>query len=256
MTDSQLLAENNILKAKLSSAQRWMEREVRNQMTQIAKQKIQQQTWDDKNMFFENNIEEIISQKVVDFFGEVLLLNIPSSVIENIIAAEVNFYHMKKSPNADGLGVITSYHKSFDSLIESFITKGFRKFAMKKGQKFLRTNDLLEKSLHSIVTQWYIFSVWRLYHIIKLLYTGAELYDYGKCFKEYLDKYSYLKDALLDDTFYNNFRKLVESELVGKKRHVWKISYEETELARKLFIGDFENTDCILYQMIKTQEVL
>jgi hypothetical protein len=52
-----------------------------------------------------------------------MILNTPQSVIENIISAEVSYYNLRENPNADGLGVITSYHKSLDSLVESLIIK-------------------------------------------------------------------------------------------------------------------------------------
>jgi hypothetical protein len=40
-----------------------------------------------------------------------------------------------------------------DTLIESFIIKGFRKYARKNGQIQLRENDVLEKSLNSVVNK-------------------------------------------------------------------------------------------------------
>jgi hypothetical protein len=58
-------------------------------------------------------------------------LNTPTSVINNIISAEVAYFNLRENPSADGLGVITSYHKAIDLLIESEITKGFRKYAIK-----------------------------------------------------------------------------------------------------------------------------
>jgi len=40
-------------------------------------------------------LDERIEKKIYDFFGEILLMNIPSSVIENIVSAEINYYHLK-----------------------------------------------------------------------------------------------------------------------------------------------------------------
>lgn len=119
MIESELQEENRILKAKLVVAQKWMRKEIENQVRQIHKQKQEKEN----NVEFYENIEEIISEKVITFFGEILLLNIPSSVVENIVAAEVHFYHLDHQQKGDGLGVITSYHKALDTLIESFITK-------------------------------------------------------------------------------------------------------------------------------------
>jgi hypothetical protein len=46
-----------------------------------------------------------------------------------------------------------------------------------------------------------------------------KLYDYGKCFKEYLDRYSELKGILLDDVFFEKFTRLNKSEVLSTKRH-------------------------------------
>jgi hypothetical protein len=56
--------------------------------------------------------------------------------------------------------------------------------------------------------------------LVKLIKEEDNLYDYGECFKKYLEKYTYIHDVLFDDDFFNNFEKLVNSEILGKKRHV------------------------------------
>ena len=228
-----------------------MEKEVRTQVKKIAKWKLSKMTTQTKESFFSENIEEIITKKITDFFWEILLLNTPSSVVENIISAEINYINLWENPNADGLWVITSYHKSLDTLIESFVTKWFRKYAKKKWQIQLRRNDVLEKSLNSVVNTWYILSVWRLYHLITIIVNEEELFDYGKCFKEYLEKYESISNILLDEDFIINFKKLVDSEILWKKRHIWKISFEEAKEARKLLIWDFKDQNCLIYKFIE-----
>lgn len=256
MSQIDLEQQNIILKQKLLVAQNWMQKEVHMQIAKIAREKKDIHIQEHTNTVFIENIEEDISRKIVHFFWEILLLNISESVVENIISAELSYYHLQENSSTDGLWVITSYHKVLDTLIESFITKGFRKFALKKWQKFLRKNDVLEKTLHSVVTQWYILWVGRLFHLLKTINQWKELFDYGHCFQEYLKKYSYLEDILLDPDFYRQFQQLIESEILWKKRHVWRISFDEVSLARKIFIGDFESQNCIIYKLIKTQEVL
>lgn len=254
--DLEILKKENLdLRRKLLIAKLWMEKEVRSHIKKIAKWKVANMTMEVKDVFFWDNIEEIITKKISDFFGEIILLNTPSTVIENIISAEINYFNLRENPNADWLWVITSYHKALDTLIESFITKWFRKFAKKKWQTQLRRNDTLEKSLNSVVNQWYILSVWRLFHIISLIRTDWELYDYGKCFKEYLEKYDYISEILLNDDFFKNFESLVDSEILGKKRHVWKISFTETRTARNLLIWDFEDINCLLYKFMEIAKV-
>ncbi|MDF1682839.1 MAG: hypothetical protein P1U46_03900 [Patescibacteria group bacterium] len=63
-----LLNENNLLKKKLTIAQRWMEREVKSQIRLISKNKISNLTLDNKDDFFSENIEEMVNNQVVSFF--------------------------------------------------------------------------------------------------------------------------------------------------------------------------------------------
>ena len=74
-------------------------------------------------------------------------MNIPSNVVQNIISAEVSYYNLASTANFDGFSVISSYHKALDSLIESIITKPWRKFAKKDSNLTIHQNDLLEKAL-------------------------------------------------------------------------------------------------------------
>lgn len=255
MNLEELKKENLDLKRKLSIAKVWMERWVRSQVAKIAKEKVSKMTCNTKGAFFSENIEEIIIKKVSDFFWEILLLNTPTSVIENIISAEVSYFNLMENPSSDGLGVITSYHKALDTLTEWFITKWFRKFAKKNGQTHLRQNDVLEKALNSVVNQGYILSIWRLFHLVKLIKDNDILFDYWKCFKEYLEKYDYISDILFNDEFFNNFEKLVGSEILWKKRHIWRISFVETRHARSLLIWDFEDQDSLIYRFIEIWKV-
>lgn len=247
--------ENLELKKKLSIARHWMEREVKSQIKKIESWKVSKKASISTDVFFSENVEEIIINKVSDFFGEILLLNTPDSIVENIISAEVSFYNLRENKNADWLWVITSYHKALDILIETYITKGFRKFAKKNKQTQLRQNDVLEKSLNSVVNSWYILSVGRLFHLIKLIKEDEKLYDYWKCFKSYIEKYDYLNEILFHEWFFINFSKLANSEILWRKRHVWKISYNEVKKARKLLIWDFKDRDSLIYKFIEMWKI-
>ena len=254
--ENQKLKEENLdLKRKLSLARVWMEKEVREQVKKISKRKIASMTCKTKDKFFSENVEEIITTKVATFFWEILLLNTPTAVVNNIISAEVAYFNLRENPSADWLWVITSYHKAIDLLIESEITKWFRKYAIKMWQTQLRENDVLEKALNSVVNKWYILSVWRLFHLISLIKKDEKLYDYWKCFKEYLEKYSYISDILFWEEFFNNFSELVNSEILWKKRHVWKISFIEAREARSLLIWDFKDTNSLIYKLIEIGKV-
>ena len=249
MNIQKLQLENNDLKRKLKIAQAWMEREVRVQVEKI---------WSAHNEQGGNHTvlsEEKIIETITDFIWEILMLNVPGDFLENIISAEILFHSLEANKNFDGMGIITSYHKALDVLIESFITKGFRKYAHKQKQTQLRKNDVMEKTLNSVVNQGYILWVWRLYHILKMIRSWEVLEDYAQCFADYLQKYNYLWEMFLSDEFYWDFWKLINSEILGKKRHVWNINLEETARARKILIWNFENQNCIIYKLIETQKI-
>lgn len=249
MNIQKLQLENNDLKRKLKIAQAWMEREVRVQVEKI---------WSEHNKDWGNHTElseEKIIETITEFIWEILMLNVPWDFMENVISAEVQFHSLEENKNFDWMWIISSYHKALDVLIENFITKGFRKFAHKQNQTQLRKNDVMEKTLNSVVNQWYILWVGRFYHLLKMIRSWEKLEDYAQCFSDYLNKYNYLWEMFLSDEFYWNFWKLINSEILWKKRHVWNINFEETARARKILIWDFENQNCIIYKLIETQRI-
>lgn len=249
MNIQKLQLENQDLKRKLAIAQSWMKQEVRNHVAAIWEQHSQE--WSTHSQL----TEEEISDKITSFIWEILMLNVPRDFMENIISAEILFHSLEEKNNFDGLWIISSYHKALDILIENFITKWFRKYAHKQWQTQLRKNDVIEKFLNSVVNQWYILWLWRLYHILKMIKTDETLSDFWNCFKNYLEKYDFLWNMLLSDEFYKTFWKLVNSDILWKKRHVGNINFTETQKARKLLIWDFEDKNCLIYKLIETQKI-
>jgi len=249
--NKELLAHIERIEHKLKHVQKWMEREVKAQIYKVAKNKTSQLASDVKESFLQENFEEVIATQIQQYFWDLLLLNAPKGTIEGITSAEISFYNMQKNPLIDGFSVVSAYHKVLDLFIESFITNNFRKFAKKKGQTFLRVNDPLEKALNLIVNSKYILSVGRLFGLLRMIKEDRQRYDYGRCFIEYLDKYPDLRDTLLDDVFYERFNRLNRSEVLSTKRHSWTISKEDTIQARELLIGNFTDTDSMIYKMLK-----
>jgi len=240
MTDiEKLKQENEILKHKLDIASIWMKKEIINQIQHI----------DDIN------IDKKIKKNIELFFWDTILLNMPLSVVENIISAEILYYNLKQVSGTDWLSVIISYHKALDTIIESAITKWFRRFAKKYDNLYRKENDLLEKHIEIVVNKWYILGTWRLFHIIKLIKTWGKLFDYWKCFNEYLNKNNSLKTILLDNDFYKNFEEIINSEVLWQKRHEWIISFEETRKARNRLIWNLENKKCLIYDLIRSQNI-
>lgn len=249
MNIQKLQLENQDLKRKLARAQAWMKQEVRNQVHIIWSTHFSD---NDEN---KERTQEEISEEITQFIGEVLMLNVPKDFMENIISAEILYHSLEQNDNFDGLGIISSYHKALDVLFENFITKWFRKYAQKQWQTHLRKNEVMEKTLNSVVNQNYILGAGRLFHILKMIRNNDELQDYWKCFKDYLEKYNFLWDILLSDEFFKCFSSLVNSDILWKKRHVGKINFKETKQARKLLIWDFEDQNCLIYKLIETQKI-
>jgi hypothetical protein len=102
-------------------------------------------------MFFRENASDMITQNISYFFGDLLLSHIPHDFIDNLIVAEVAYYHLKGDDILDGFSIISSYHKALDSLVEDFVVKEFRSFVMKHGIPKKAVNHVVEKFLDRVV---------------------------------------------------------------------------------------------------------
>jgi len=249
--NQKLREQNEELKKLLWIAKFWIQREVKNSVVKLAKRKVWWLTVQSRDVFFNENVEEIITKRIADFFGEMLIMNTPGWVIDNIISAELNYYNFKINPIFDGFSVISSYHKALDTLIEEFIAKWFRSFVIRKWKPLSVKNDALEKSLHSIVEKWYTLSIWRLYHLISIIKNRKNRWEYVELFFGYLEEYTYLADVILNDTVFKNFSHLIESQVLGEKRHIWKIDFSQTRDARQLLIWDFTDKNCLIYSLLE-----
>jgi len=255
-TIQELEKENALLRRQLEVGGRWMSREVEEAVHKIARRKVTSMTEDDRDDFLRENQQAIISKRIQDYFGDILLLNAPKESIEYLINSEISFYNLSKNPSLDGLSVISSYHKILDVWVEHMIVVQFRRFAQKKGATILRVNEPIEKALHSVINRKFILSLGRLFALIRMIRNGEKLYDFGQTFDQYLQKYPELRNTLLSDRFFLPFEKLIESDVFGGKRHQGSISFADTKNTRKWITGDFTDKDSILYQVLESQAVL
>ena len=249
--NQKLREQNEELKKLLWVAKNWIEREVKNSVVKRAKRKVGWLTAQSRDTFFNENVEEIITKRIAGFFVEMMIMNTPEWVIDNIISAELNYYNFKINPISDGFSVISSYHKAIDILIEEFITKWFRSFVMKNWKPSWVENNALEKSLYSIITKWYTLSIWRLYHLISIIKKWEIIWEYTTKFSQYIKEFDYLWDVILDKEFFDNFSQLVESEVLWKKRHSGKIDFIQTRDMRQLLIWDFKDKKCLIYGLLE-----
>lgn len=242
-TREELERENALLRKKLEVAKLWMSKEVKDQIQNI---------W---TITSPENIEDNIQNQIENFFEDIVLINLPTAVIQNIITSEINYHHMIQWQSIGWSSVIIGYHKALDALIEKNITKNFRKFAKKTWHDQLGKNDPLEKALHQIVNNWHTMSIGRLYHLLKMIKNGEHLEIYSLCFKQYLDKYSSIEDVLLSDIFTKKLSLLIKTEVLWKKRHIWNVTAQETKKVRDLLIWNFQDESCIIYSLIETSKI-
>jgi hypothetical protein len=47
--------------------------------------------------------EEDITTQITDFIGEILMLNVPASFMENVISGEIQYHSLENNHNFDGL---------------------------------------------------------------------------------------------------------------------------------------------------------
>lgn len=245
-----LQKENEILRKKLELAQNWMKREILSDLKKISQNREFSKTKFEKNIFLNENIEEIVFSKILDFIGEERILYIRKDVIENIVSAENLFFTLLNNKNIDGLWVITSYQKAFDILIENEITKLFRKYFNSLNFKPKLENDLLEKNLYSVIFEGHILWFWKLFFLLDKISKNEKLGNYWKIFLEFLEKYSYIKNILLEKEFLEIYEILADSEFFWRKRHLEKITFKDILETRKYFLWDLKEKKCFFYKLL------
>lgn len=245
-----LKKENEILKKKLENAQNWMKREILSNLKMINFSKINNKTSLNKKNFFSENIEEIVYNQVINFFGEEIFLNIDKEILENILSAEILYFTFRENKNLDWLWIITSYHKIFDLIVEEEITKPFRKFFNSKKITLELKNDLIEKKLYSVIFEGHILWFWKLFWLLKNISENEKLFPYTKIFKEFLEKYSYVWNILLEKDFLEIYEKLILSEVFWSKRHIWKVDFEDVLEVRKYFLWNLKEKNSFFYKLL------
>ncbi len=257
-----LLAENLLLKKKLEIAQNYMKREFFEDKKCIAQQRNWAIASNKKNMFLYSNIEDIVNRNIQSFFWELMLISIPATILENIVSAEITYYNFRQYTDRDGFAVISSYHKALDVIIDECIAKKYKAYIDVNRLSSDIENDALNKSLAKIIHSNYSLSVWRLFHLMETLRkywdwrNKTKLPQYTYLFFKFLwEQYGLRKVLLEDDDFFAIFKKVIESEVLGSKRHKWKITFVETRSARNAIIWGFKEQNCIIYKLLESEEI-
>ena len=250
-----LILENRKLKKQLEIAEKWIKREVLSNIKNINIERISWESIDQKENFFSENIEELVYNQVSDFFWEERFIYFSKDILENIVSSELLFSFLRKNKQVDWLAMLISYQKIFDLLVEEQITKPFRKYFNSKNLTFSLENDLIEKILYNVLFNWHILWFSRFFALLKNISEDKVKFPYSKTFLEFLEKYSYIKNILLDDEFIDLYGKIVDLEVFWAKRHIWKVSFDDIFLTRKYFFWDFVDKNCFFYKLSFIYEI-
>lgn len=247
-----LKQENTRLKSLLYHAKKWMQREVQSSQKEIMLQDSQE----DIHRFFSKNLESMIEDTIYRFFPSDIIMYFPETAIDNILSAELIYYHIIHGARVDGTGAIIGYQKVLDGMIELYITKWFRKYIKKHKAESSPANIPLEKSFHSIINKKYTLSAGRLYEVLSHIKKWELSSHYISQFASYLESRPYLQKALQADSFFIQLETLIHMHALWEKRHTGSIWESDMKKARSIFIWDFKNTNCLLYSLAASQSVI
>lgn len=242
----ELLKELEELKKKLEAAQNWMRREIESQIKLVIQ---------NKESSITEGFEEKIAEKIHSFFTDILLIQTPDSVVENLIMSEVEYELLLQGNRIDPLSVIISYQKVLDACVEKFIIQDFRKYAKKHNCITLSENHHLEKVFHSVVNDGYI--LWLNKFLFSLLEISKQHISlpYISCFRDFLQRRKELWNILFSPDFLEASEKILWSDIFWGKRHSGEISLSEVESIRSIVVGKFETKSCLIYKLFETQKI-
>lgn len=248
--------ENTKLQEKLARMQAWMKREVDAQIVSIGKKRILKDSFTQNAFLIGDEMEEIITEKILLFFSDVSLIDISADFITHLSQSEIQYYFLIHGHKIAPLSITIWYQKVLEELIENIIISDFRRFAKKQDSIKWTLLDGLETSLSLVIEKWYSLSIWRLYHLLSLIKKDMVILPHQKLFLQYLEKSPFLKKTLLKKKFLLQLETVVESEIFSGKRHSGNVTKKEVILIRKVCLWNLSDRDCLMYKLFKTQEIL
>ncbi len=234
-----LINENTELRARLSLAEKWMQREVASSVKKIREESLRK----NQRKHFENTFEserlDMITRDIMEKYGD-MLASAPKYTFERLIDAEIYWYTLQKYPTMDALPVVLAYQKILDAWIEERLISPWR-----ETHTWLTSpaSNQLEKDLENILTKNYTLSIGRLYQILEMIreesIASSLLENLTKAWKEQDQK---LFDTLTSDIFFLPFSELMSREIFSKKRHEKKVTFSDARVIRETLVIGNENT--------------
>lgn|GEM_PF-1091642 len=156
---------------------------------------------------------------------------------ELLIESEINFSHLVRQKDIDGLIVTNTYQKVLENIFEEFMTRHFRE-ANKKSRLHPRKNDLLEKTLYKVIQNDFHLSLGKIYLILQRGFEEKSG-DLVRLFHDFAEKEP-IYTALSHGDFWEYFTDIIETGAFGEKRHAGKITLKDVRFLREKILGNFE----------------
>ncbi len=226
-----LQLENQKLRQALSIAEQWIWREV----SEMRLRKTKEETMNRTRTDLHESEQEIKIR--IEKYLEVCSDYLSDDNHDLLIESELNFYHLVRKKDLDGLMVTNVYQKILENIFEEQWTQHFRE-TYKKTRLHPRKNDLLEKTLYKVIHDDFRLSLGKIYQICEriILGTPGDLLDLYRKSIEWTPLYN----VLIDGDFWELFKDLIETKAFWEKRHAGKISYEDVRFIRESITGNYE----------------
>ncbi|MBP7806082.1 hypothetical protein KA057_00180 [Candidatus Gracilibacteria bacterium] len=226
-----LAQENQELREKLAIAEQWIGRELSEIRFRKMKEEAKKQT---KHGLSES--EQDIEERGKKYLGDSYSL-LSHENRELLIESEINFSHLIRQKDIDGLIVANAYQKILENLFEEHITKIFRE-TYKKSRLHPKKNDLLEKTIYKVIQNDFHLSLGKIYLILQRG-LQEDTGDLIALFRESAEKQP-LYNALSHGEFWEYFSDIIETGAFGEKRHAGKITLKDVRFLREKITGNFE----------------
>lgn len=227
----QLTLENKKLREKLTIAEQWIGREISDMHLRKIKEETHKKTKIDLN-----ESESEIIKRIKKYLGKSIDV-LTDENQECLVESEVNFSHLIRKKNLDGIMVSSLYQKILEDVFEIHVTQRFRE-KYKKSHLHPKKNDLLEKTLYKVIHDDFRLSIGKIFQILQKVMEEPKN-DMMQAFQKSVMDLPFAQ-VLDEPQFWEYMTDLIETHAFGGKRHSGKITFQDIRSLRETMTGNFE----------------